>query len=103
AVPADEASAVHSIPPQSGARARGMFAEVEGIPVVGELALAPVLAERLRIKYAIVAMPGLASDRLTALVERVGGVFSHLLVIPDLFGLASLGVPAREIDGILGL
>jgi Undecaprenyl-phosphate galactose phosphotransferase WbaP len=48
-------------------------------------------------------MPGLPSAKLTALVERVGGVFSHLLVIPDLFGLATLGVPAREVDGILGL
>jgi Undecaprenyl-phosphate galactose phosphotransferase WbaP len=73
------------------------------VPVVGDLALAPVLAKRLGIRYAIVAMPGVASERLTALVEQVSGVFSHLLVIPDLFGLATLGVPAREVDGILGL
>ena len=62
----DEGSAVHAIPPPGQARARGMFAEVEGIPVVGDLALAPVLAERLRISYAIVAMPGVASDKLLA-------------------------------------
>lgn len=95
-------SSVRSVP-RSSQRPRGTFAEVEGVPVVGELELAPVLAERLRVKYAIVAMPGLGSEKLTKLVERVGGVFSHLLVIPDLFGLASLGVPAKEVDGILGL
>ncbi|MGH7295542.1 MAG: exopolysaccharide biosynthesis polyprenyl glycosylphosphotransferase, partial [Polyangiaceae bacterium] len=97
---AEESSSVRPIPPR---RARGRFAEVEGVPVVGELELAPVLARGLGIRYAIVAMPGLGSESLTALVERVGGLFTHLLVIPDLFGLASLGVPARDLDGILGL
>jgi lipopolysaccharide/colanic/teichoic acid biosynthesis glycosyltransferase len=103
----DERSSVRARPaatsPKAVLRARGMFAEVEGIPVVGGLALAPVLAERLGVPYAIVAMPGLSSEKLAGLVERVGGFFSHLLVIPDLFGLASLGVPARDVDGILGL
>jgi lipopolysaccharide/colanic/teichoic acid biosynthesis glycosyltransferase len=84
-------------------RPRGMFAEVEKIPVVGKLELAPVLAKRLKIPYAIVAMPGLSSEKLLQLAERVGGVFSHLLIIPDLFGFASLGVPARDVGGILGI
>ncbi len=100
----DEISSVRPRPePRPKQRPRGMFAEVEGVPVVGGLALAPVLAEGLGVPYAIVAMPGLGSEKLASLVERVGGVFSHLLVIPDLFGLASLGVPARDVDGILGL
>jgi exopolysaccharide biosynthesis polyprenyl glycosylphosphotransferase len=103
AAPWDEQSAVRTIAAPERPRARGTFAEVEGVPVVGDLALAPVLARRLRVAYAVVAMPGVASEKLGAMVDRVGGVFSHLLVIPDLFGLASLGVPAREIDGILGL
>ena len=98
--PPRESSGITAIPPR---RAQGRFAEVEGVPVVGELGLAPVLARNLGIRYAIVAMPGVRSDVLTSIVERVGGLFSHLLVIPDLFGLASLGVPARDVDGILGL
>jgi lipopolysaccharide/colanic/teichoic acid biosynthesis glycosyltransferase len=92
-------------PPSSlyGERPRGMFAEVDHIPVVGKLEVAPILGKRLKIPYAIVAMPGQSSEKLVQLVERVGGVFSHLLIIPDLFGFASLGVPAREVGGILGL
>lgn len=82
---------------------RGKFAEVEGIPVVGDLSLAPHLAKRLKIPYAVVAMPGVDSGKLLGIVERVGGAFSHLLVIPDLFGFASLGVPAKSIGGILGV
>ncbi|MDB4940903.1 MAG: Undecaprenyl-phosphate galactose phosphotransferase, WbaP [Labilithrix sp.] len=82
---------------------RGKFAEVDGVPVVGELALAPILATRLKIPYAVLAMPGVDGPKLLQIVERVGGKFSHLLVIPDLFGFATLGVPAKNLGGILGV
>lgn len=82
---------------------RGKFAEVEGVPVVGDLSLAPILAQRLRIPYAVLAMPGVDGPKLLQIVERVGGKFSHLLVIPDLFGFATLGVPAKNLGGILGV
>src|SRR5262249_54369326 len=52
-------------------RARGQFAEVEGVPVLGDLTLAPILAARLKIRYAIVAMPGVESPKLVRLIERV--------------------------------
>lgn len=90
-------------PPAPIARARGMFAEVEGVPVVGELAIAPMLAKRLGIEYAILAMPGVASRKLIQISERVAGVFPHVLIIPDLFGFATLGVPARNVAGILAI
>ncbi|MCA9584966.1 MAG: exopolysaccharide biosynthesis polyprenyl glycosylphosphotransferase [Myxococcales bacterium] len=82
---------------------RGKFAEVEGVPVVGDLSLAPVLAKRLKIPYAVVAMPGVDSHRLLGIVERVGGKFSHLLLVPDLFGFATLGVPAKNLGGVLAV
>jgi lipopolysaccharide/colanic/teichoic acid biosynthesis glycosyltransferase len=96
-----------TVPPSSrrdSARpARGMFAEVEGVPLVGDLSLAPILAKRLRIAYAIVAMPGVESEKLLRLTERAGGAFSHLLIIPDLFGFSSIGVPAKDVGGVLGI
>jgi lipopolysaccharide/colanic/teichoic acid biosynthesis glycosyltransferase len=98
-----------SVPPSSrpsvstGTRARGMFAEVEGVPVVGDLSLAPILSQRLKIRYAILAMPGVESQKLLRISERVGGSFTHMLIIPDLLGFGSLGVPARDIGGMLGL
>jgi exopolysaccharide biosynthesis polyprenyl glycosylphosphotransferase len=82
---------------------RGMFSEVEGVPILGSLDLAPLLARRLHIPHAVVAMPGVSSRKLLHLTERVGGLFSHILVIPDLFGFASLGVPAKDVGGVLGI
>ena len=76
---------------------------VSGVPIVGELSLAPRLAQRLKIPYAIVAMPGVESDRLRHLIEQYGQVFPHLLVIPNLFGMSSLWVVARDLSGVLGL
>jgi exopolysaccharide biosynthesis polyprenyl glycosylphosphotransferase len=82
---------------------RGKFAEVDGVPLVGELALAPVLASRLKIPYAVLAMPGVESSTLLQIVERIGGKFTHLLIIPDLFGFATTGVPAKSLGGILSV
>jgi exopolysaccharide biosynthesis polyprenyl glycosylphosphotransferase len=82
---------------------RGKFAEVDGVPLVGDLSLAPVLAQRLKIPYAVLAMPGVDSVKLLQIVERIGGKFTHLLIIPDLFGFATMGVPAKSLGGILGV
>ncbi len=82
---------------------RGKFAEVDGVPLVGDLSLAPVLAARLKIPYAVLAMPGIESSKLLQIVERIGGKFTHLLIIPDLFGFATMGVPAKSLGGILGV
>jgi Undecaprenyl-phosphate galactose phosphotransferase WbaP len=92
-----------SVPMTASQFPRGKFAEVEGVPVVGDLSLAPILAQRLKIPYAVLAMPGVDGPKLLGIVERIGGKFSHLLVIPDLFGFATLGVPAKNLGGILGV
>jgi lipopolysaccharide/colanic/teichoic acid biosynthesis glycosyltransferase len=84
-------------------RAPGMFAEVDGVPIVGDLGLASVIARKLNVKYAICAMPGLEATKLLHISERVAGAFSHILIIPDLFGLGSIGVPAKDVGGILGI
>ncbi|MGB7084260.1 MAG: undecaprenyl-phosphate galactose phosphotransferase WbaP [Phormidesmis sp.] len=74
-----------------------------GVPVVGTLAMAPKLARALKIPYAIIAMPGVAHPRLSQLLERYGRTFPHVMIIPDLFGMASLWVGAKDLGGVLGL
>jgi Undecaprenyl-phosphate galactose phosphotransferase WbaP len=77
--------------------------ECAGIPVAGPLSMAPQFARTMRIKHALVAMPGLKRQQLIGLLERMGAVFAHLIVIPDLFGMASLWVSPRDLSGVLGL
>jgi Undecaprenyl-phosphate galactose phosphotransferase WbaP len=76
---------------------------LESVPVLGKLAIAPYVAQERNVNYAIVAMPGVPREKLLAILERYGHTFPHLLVIPDLFGFASLWVSAIDMGGILGL
>lgn len=76
---------------------------LEGVPVLGKLSLAPYTVRELGVRHAIVAMPGVPRAKLLSILEDHGRTFPHLIVIPDLFGLASLWVGACDIGGILGL
>ncbi len=72
-------------------------------PVTAPLIAAVTLAEEYGIRCAIVAMPNVPSAELTGIVERYASRFHHVYIIPDLFGISSLGVDARELGGILGV
>jgi Undecaprenyl-phosphate galactose phosphotransferase WbaP len=56
-----------------------------------------------RISYGIVCMPGLSRKDLLVLLDRYGHCFGHVMVIPDLIGMASLGMCVRDVGGIIGL
>lgn len=81
----------------------GKWGDLEGIPVLGGLDLAPVLAEQYGVRHALLAMPGAPRARLLEIIEVYGGVFPRLYLIPDLFGVASLWASARDLGGLLGL
>ena len=76
---------------------------LEGVPVVGGVELAPALAAELRVRHAIVAMPGVPREKLLHILESYGGIFPHIVLIPDLFGFSSLWVSAADLGGVLGL
>jgi len=76
---------------------------IEGVPVMGCLRLGGVLAKKCKIKWAIIAMPGLGKERLLEVWEESASLFHHVIYIPDLFGFASLGVMPRDFGGILAL
>ena len=61
------------------------------------------IAQSQRIPYGIVCMPGLSRHDLLTLVDRYGRCFGHLIVIPNLIGMTSLGITAREVGGFIGL
>ncbi|NJM97547.1 MAG: undecaprenyl-phosphate galactose phosphotransferase WbaP [Phormidesmis sp. RL_2_1] len=74
-----------------------------GVPVIGRLSMGSALAQRYKIPYAIIAIPGVSHRRLSQMLERYGRVFPHVMIIPDLFGVASLWVIAKDLGGLLGL
>ncbi|XGB39699.1 MAG: undecaprenyl-phosphate galactose phosphotransferase WbaP [Cyanobacteria bacterium LVE1205-1] len=77
--------------------------EIYGVPILGDISLAPILARQLNLSYAIVSMPGVKAAELLPILEEYGQPFTHLLLIPDLFGVASLWVEAKDLAGVLGL
>ena len=70
----------------------------EGIPVIGPLGLAPDLERRA--EAAIVSLADLDREDVGGLLQELN--FPRLLVIPDLAGVASLWVNARDLGGSLG-
>ena len=76
---------------------------LNGVSVVGPLSHAGQLADHFKIRHAIVAMPGVHPTHLTKLLRRYAAVFPHLIIVPDLFGMASLGISARDFGGVMGL
>ena len=83
-------------------RSRGL-GECAGVPVAGPLSMAHALATTLRVHHALVAMPEVAREDLLWMLDDWGTVFRHVILIPDLFGVASLWVSARDLGGVLGL
>jgi len=71
---------------------------VEGIPVIGPLGLASDLERRAEV--AIVSLADLDQRDIGGLLQELS--FPRLLVVPDLAGLASLWVTARDLGGSLG-
>ena len=77
--------------------------ECAGVPVAGPLSMAHALAKALRIRHALVAVPEVAREELVWMLDDWGTVFRHVILIPNLFGVASLWVAARDLSGVLGL
>jgi lipopolysaccharide/colanic/teichoic acid biosynthesis glycosyltransferase len=79
------------------------FSQVEEVPVLGGLELAPVLSQRLKIRFAVVAMPEADAAALLGIIERHAESFQSVLAIPDLFDLAYFGAATRDLGGVLGI
>ena len=75
----------------------------EGVPVIGNLSEANSLAIEHRIRYAIVAMPAMASGRLSVHLREWSRVFPCILIGPDLVGVGSMWVEPHDLGGILSL
>ncbi len=75
----------------------------EGSLFVGEFADAAELARRNKGCYAILAMPTLRATELEEVLNEYSHLFHHVLVLPDVAGMSSLWVSAKDLGGMLGL
>lgn len=71
--------------------------------VTGPLSSCAEITRRHRISYGIVCIQGGSRAELLDVMARYGHCFSHVMVIPDLIGMASLGLEVREVGGVIGL
>ena len=77
--------------------------DIDGVPILGQLSLSSYLAKELGVNHAIVAMPGVPREKLLTILEQYVQTFPHMLMVPDLFGFASLWVSTKDLGGMLGL
>lgn len=104
AVPESTGEPPKSTPESASTRAAwANFSQIEEVPVLGGLELAPVLSQRLKVRFAVVAMPEADSAALLSIIERYAESFQSVLAIPDLFDLAFFGAATRDLGGVLGI
>jgi Undecaprenyl-phosphate galactose phosphotransferase WbaP len=92
-----------------GVKVRGVFSEEQVFawahdlpPVLGRLNSAPQIAGAGLAHYAIVAMPHKSNGEFRRAIQDYCRGFRHVLFIPDMPGLCSLGICARDIGGEVG-
>jgi Undecaprenyl-phosphate galactose phosphotransferase WbaP len=73
----------------------------DGVPIRGPLASVVELIHELDAKDVIIAMPRLPRERLLHVISLCEGHVESIRVVPDLFGLATVGVETEDLDGLL--
>jgi len=81
----------------------GAEPDIDGVPVLGKLERARQLGRERAISYCIVALDEDSNKRMFDIHQEYGDCFPHMMVIPELGGLTSLWIVARDVGGILGL
>jgi len=79
------------------------YLDIDDKMVRGPLSRCLEITLEHKISYGIFCMPSLSRDEMLRLLDLYGSCFSHVLVIPNLIGMTSLGICARELGGIVGL
>lgn len=73
------------------------------VPIPGPIEQAPGWAAAHNVETAVVILPHIPSRDVVRLAESLSTSFRRILVIPDLFGLSTVGTDVRDLDGILAL
>jgi Undecaprenyl-phosphate galactose phosphotransferase WbaP len=92
-----------------GVKVAGVFSEDQILswtqdmpPILGALDRAPGVVGARVAEYAIVAVAPKSNLELRRVIEDYCRGFRHVLLVPDMPGVCSMGVTARDIEGELG-
>ena len=72
-----------------------------GLPIRGPLTSVPELVQKFGVKDVVVAMPRLSRERLLHVISICEGHVESIRIVPDMFGLATVGVETEDLDGML--
>jgi Undecaprenyl-phosphate galactose phosphotransferase WbaP len=96
--------------PELGLKPVGVVADrpatethLANVPILGGLEVMRPLGRERRIPYCIVALDEDSGCQFADIHKQYGDCFPHMMIIPELGGLASLWIVARDVGGILGL
>ena len=76
---------------------------LEGVPYGGTIVDATDMARTVGVDTAIFAMPQLSQEYLNRFVETMSHNFQHVILIPNLVGITSSAVAARNFAGVFGV
>lgn len=69
----------------------------------GPFSCGPELAGTCGVRYAIVALPDVSTERVSKIVESYAAQFHNILIIPNFIGLSTLDLRANDLGGMLGV
>ena len=72
-----------------------------GLSVRGPLSSIPELVRELAVRDVVVAMPRLPREQLLHVISTCEGHVESIRIVPDMFGVASVGVETEDLDGVL--
>jgi len=78
-------------------------APADGLPVVGPLGDTPRFVQQFGATEILIAMPRLPRERLLAVISCCEGSVASIRLVPDMFGLATVGIQTEDLDGVMVL
>jgi len=87
----------------AGSLARQPELGLKAVAVVDDPELAAPLAVDAGIRHVIFALAGVPQRTAREFFDRCSELFPNIIVIPEVAGLSSLWVEARDLNGVLGL
>jgi Undecaprenyl-phosphate galactose phosphotransferase WbaP len=72
-------------------------------PIIGDLPVAPLVSSIGAARYAILAMPQKSAAEITAIIQHYCRDFRHVLLVPEMPMICSVGIFSRDLGGVIGL